>query len=400
MNVNQPEFAGVIAPDPIVDSPIIKSLNFETDDTQLVNNMTMITGAFYNPFPVEVLINESVDLMQSCITQRNILRNLEISILTSNINQSLADAKIENQNRNKLAEDNFLSSNQVLIKQIKISTINDNMVADPNSATEVKKYEFDLNDAKRIYQNACNNLQAIASAYSAQPNTATNYILRYREAKELFITDFEELYMKLKSLEVGLKGVYNIDMPMPEPISNPLNGLYKYLKQAIFSLGRLLDRDEECTLILPLKTGYENINGVTWNLADFDAQLATGTISFKLPSSIFPLKECARLRGIGVCMRIDARATENELWNITISPPLQKILQVVPINPPTLSLGCLNARELTYDNQAKSLTFLNADPFANNNWVIKLPEKSSFGNPRSDIQDIYLYLRIAVIDPI
>ncbi|MDR2238696.1 MAG: hypothetical protein LBE92_21490 [Chryseobacterium sp.] len=389
------------------DSVIIK-VKKEIEDDRLMQDLNQLNEAplAYNPFAVELLLNEASELLQSCIQKRTELKNLEITLLTDSINKIMSVKKRDYESKVIESDNNFSSSGKILSKQSALKVGTDNVItAEISSVQKVEEYEKNIKSAKRELKAVNDKYEDLLSEFSQDNNSGLNYLSRYIETKEIYWEDFKEVFRKLKCLEVGFKTVYDIDSPLP-PVTkdNLLNKYYLWLKRNLLKLSKILEQEQEFTLILPLKTGFFDkdsaaVTSPIFNIPTFDIKRDSGTIEFKLPKNILSGKKLVRIRNIGAGVRRDDRINNAEYWNLKVILPKQKDSLGNSYLLPEFTVSCTNAKDLTFDNQVKSLAYFNADPFVeNDDWRIKVPAFSSQGNPRNQIQDIILFIRVALTE--
>jgi hypothetical protein len=387
--------------------PIILKVKKEIEDDKLISNLQQLNTSplSYNPFAVELLINETTELLQSCIQKRTELKTLEVTLLTDCINKILSAKRREYDASLQNADAAYPNSNKALSKQSKLILSQTTAEADPASSQQVATYEKAIKDAKKELKAESDKYEDILSEFALDPNSGINFLSRYVELKEIYWEDFKEVFRKLKCLEVGFKTVYEIDSPLPAISKDTLlNKYYIWLKDNLLKLSKILEQEQEFTLILPLKAGLfdkdsANADSPLFKVAGFDTKRSSGTIDFKIPRSILAGKKTFRIRNIGANIRRDDRINSAEYWNIKINLPRQKDSLGNTYSMPELNISCSNAKDVNYDNQVKSLTYFNANPFIeNDDWRIKVPAFSSLSSPRDQIQDIVLFIRLALIE--
>ncbi|MDZ4712924.1 MAG: hypothetical protein SGI89_11460, partial [bacterium] len=387
--------------------PIIVKVKKEIEDDKLIQDLQQLNAAplSYNPFAVELLINEATELLQSCIQRRTELKNLEVTLLTDSINKILSVKKRDYDTKVINADTSYTNSSKVLSKQSKVTVSSTNIEAEANSVLQIATYETTIKDAKKDLKSENEKYEDILLETSQDPNSGINYLSRYIEVKEIYWEDFKEVFRKLKCLEVGFKTVYEIDSPLPIISKDSLlNKYYVWLKNNLLKLSKVLEQEQEFTLILPLNVGIfdkDSPNATTpiFKVANFDTKRNSGTIDFKIPQNILNGKKLFRIRSIGANIRRDDRINNAEYWNIKVNLPKQKDSSGNTYSMPELTISCNNSKDVSYDNQVKSLTYFNANPFiTNDDWRIQVPAFSSQSNPRDQIQDIVLFIRIALIE--
>lgn len=390
-------------PDISASDPIIEIIKQEIEDDELMDSLKLINAAplAYYPYSVELLINEASELIQSCIQKRNELKNLEVTLLTEAINRILDRQRKVYEDQVVEAEIGFTNSSKMLSKQTKVKYTNVWQEADPASAQEIKVFEDAIKKARRELKSEYEKYDDLTNEFAKDINSGLNFLYRYKETKEIYWEDFQELFRKLKSLEVGFKTVYEINSPLPTiSKENFLNRCYIWLKQNLLKVSKILEKEQEFTLVFPLKVGVFEKDGATaiGAVADFDNKRNIGLIEFKIPKSLLQGKKLVRIRHIGLSLRIDARTNDIEHWNVKVYVPKQTDSQNTEWSIPELCITATNGREILPENQVRSLAYFNVNPFIeNDDWKIRLPVKSSKEQARSTINDVIISLKLAVI---
>ncbi len=382
--------------------PIRNNLLRDIEDENLVSNLNSIhtlPRTMYNPFRVEMLIDDCIRLISSLLIKRTELKNLEVIMVRESAKKTMLNERIDNP-----AANNEYSA--MMVGDIEKKIINDAL---SNKLAE--------------YEKALDNL-------SNQIDSGLNYPNRYNELLEIYKLDYEEFYTKLKSVEVGVKTVYGIDEPLPTiddgAITQALNKYYLWIKKILIKLDIILENEQEQTMIIPLLRGFEKtveisgdnpvIEGKIKFVSDdqITAFKRTGKLQFNLTSELLPGKKFVRIRDVNVYIFIDKYVKigqgtsfeslssdhRNDIRNTTIKIPPQMDRNGNSWTAPELFFAAPLINSTIIESKNNCNSYYNANPFAGN-WQIKVAKSSCSPDPqeyeREKIQDILLVLRVAFV---
>lgn len=396
----------------------------ELEDDKLLEELERINSSplAYNPFGVELLLSDTSELLKSCIEKRTELKNLEVILLNDSINKILSEQKRKYEKEIDAVEKKYPDTAKILAKQIKLKTSPTSVEADDLSVNEIRKYEEEIEDLTDKLKKQCEYYEDLLQDFSNDKNSGLNYLARYMELKEIYWEDFKEVFRKLKSLEVGFKTVYDIDIELPKiSEDNLLNKYYIWLKANLLKLNKLLETEQEFTLTISLRNGIPVSGkfpegGWTADVALKPEKTDWGTL---LESCMFDFSLSAyskgrlrdkkfKIRNIAATILLDeyreGEMKTPEYWQISIKPPDQKDSLGNNYSLPYLNFNCCNSKEEPSGDQVKSSTYFNSDPYAGW-WSIKNSyngtqhnQISRYGSAtRPIIIDILIFLRVSVI---
>lgn len=405
-----------------LESSDIDLIKRELEDDKLLKELAKINSSplAYNPFAVEFLLSDTTELLKSCIEKRTELKNLEVTLLNDSINKLLLAQKRKYEKEIADVDERYPNLDKKLAKQIKLKTTPDAVEADDTSVTEIRKYEEEIKRLNNGLKKEYEDYEDLLQEFSKDKNSGLNYLARYMELKEIYWEDFKEVFRKLKSLEVGFKTVYEIDTTLP-PITNDnlLNKYYLWLKHNLLKLNKLLETEQEFTIPVSLKEGFPSPGGgnnVVNIFSSYAKKAEWGRLIFfpfqftldaPMSTSAFFNKK-HRIRSIGASIilssSIKSKMTAAEdYWQINIKPPALKDSLGNKYDIPFLSIACSNSNGLPIDNQIKSSTYFNANPFGGT-WDFKISIQGTqhnqidhFGADNSIIADVLLFIKVAVI---
>lgn len=358
----------------------------------------------YNYYPVEILISKCKGLLHSLLEKRDEIKGLEVSLLNQAMTRALKD--IDNEKAQALQDlDNthkeFLSKG--FLKNIEFEIdVNKNIKAKDSSIKNLTTIEKDFKDQNEKYRKKIEDVEVNYESYTFGENSGVNFLERIIEKKEIYHSIFKEFYANLISLKEGFSVVYNINRNFPELNStNLLNEYYKWLTDSIIALNELVQDEQEVELIISLKNGVPNEKAVITdsNISDFNTQVASGLLHFKLPKAILN-KKFVRLRSVDLQTDLGDgnQWFQNEVFSCEVKLPNQKGNKALP----KLRINAQHyfKANLTYKNDHTFST--NIDPFSDDEWQINIPARGCFhinsDIPKSQIRNIFLILRVAYLD--
>lgn len=406
----------------------------ELEDDQLMAELKNIcantTSLAYNPFAIEFLVSDTIELLKSCLQKRTDLKNLEVTMLTDSVGKILAVKRRNYQNEILAAEATYPQPEKILSKQSRIKLSDNQLEADENSAAAVRQYEDAIKKLAKDYKVESEKYEDLLIAFSKDKKSGLNYIARYVELKEIYWDDVKEVFRKLKSVEVGLNTVYEMDTRLPEVTEeNLLNKCYLWLKESLLKLSKLLNREQEFSIAISLKHGTATapdgnmakvlvlFNGEASPKSPKDIKwdefLKAGNFSFNImwgaaADSVYFQKKY-RLKSIS--LQLTGIGSEGYM-NIRLQPPSAKDVNSNEYTPPSLTYLCSVSRGT--GDQTSNLSYVNTNPF-NAWWKMGLSSSTLSGNDLvtkreqllvgvgknviidTAIDDIKLFMRIAVI---
>jgi len=220
-----------------------------------------------------------------------------------------------------------------------------------------------------------------------------NYNQRIAAAEARFAADFREAFSRVTAARRGLKEVYGYAPDFPkEGSAGYFDAIVEWVRSASSRLATFAQQDQTYVLALSLR----DLTKSQW-----EAGLAAPEWTFEVSDVLFPGQSHVRLRGLGVAVVLapepppakgaaskptDTPAPEG-YWSarVSVAPAL-----------PTCFVGRVASWNAPRDAEIGGASALhNASPIGKQ-WKLALSPKSTTGVPASRLQDITLYLHVAV----
>jgi hypothetical protein len=220
-----------------------------------------------------------------------------------------------------------------------------------------------------------------------------NYNQRIAAAEARFAADFRDVLALLTSAQRGLKDVYGYAAEFPkEGSAGYFEAVSQWTRTASSWRTTFAQQDQTYVLALSVKDLAKS---------QWEAALATPEWSFEISEDLFPGQSHVRLRGVSVAVAIappepppskGAAAkppdtpTPEGYWSARVSPTAAL---------PTCFLGRVTDWNSPRDPEIAGASVLhNASPLGK--WKLSLSPKSTSGIPAARLQDVTLYLHVAV----
>ena len=242
------------------------------------------------------------------------------------------------------------------------------------------------------------------------PGGLLNYSERIAPVERRFSLGFRDALARLTVAQRGLKELYEYTTPLP-PEGTPgyLDEVTLWVQSAQNRIAQLSRLDQSYVLALSLK----DLSQSQW-----DAGRATARWTFDVPEELFPGQAQVRLQGIGLAVvaapepadpqkakgsKGDVIAKAEGFWSAHLTPPATATVrhlsgtasEVDQKALPSCYLGRVAVRD-SRDPEIASITALhNASPIGKQ-WKLTLSPKSTGGTPSASLQDVEIYLHIAV----
>jgi hypothetical protein len=240
-------------------------------------------------------------------------------------------------------------------------------------------------------------------------NGLFNYAGKIAPVERQFAADFREALAHLAAARRGLKDLFDYAPTFPQEGSTGyLDEVTAWVRQTKMRLARAGRTDQTYTLALSLK----DLTKGQW-----EAGRGAGQWAFDLPEDLFQGQSHVRLRGVGLAVTAMPEPPElptskkNEpppppkpegFWSARISLPATGVVrlrsgQTHEIDQKALPVCCLGqvAESLRQPEIAGAAALHNASPIGKQ-WRVILSQKSTTGAAISTLQDVHLFLRIAV----
>lgn len=241
-----------------------------------------------------------------------------------------------------------------------------------------------------------------------------NFQERIAPVERQFAGDFREALACLAAARRGLKDLYGYDPPFPqEGAAGYLDEVGAWVRQARLRMARWARTEQTYTVALSLK----DLTKAQW-----ESGRAAGEWTFDVSEDSFPGQAHVRLRGVGLAVVRPVEAPEpaapkgkNEpppplskpegFWTARVSlpasgvvkPPAGAAREIDQKGLPVCHLGRVpelaSARE---PEIAGAAALHNASPIGKQ-WRVTLSQKSTAGTAIATLDDVHLYLRVAVV---
>lgn len=366
----------------------------------------------YPPLDVEYLMQTLNEHLNNCLDIRLKAQDLEIKAFSEANEQLLQRKLLETfQNQIKLFAENEpkLLGNTI---NPKYKAVDGSLSGDLNAdywKNVLKEQESQLNLKIEDADKRLTRLNELGSG--------NNYIARFEFLKKLFETDLIEAYCRAKAAAVGLKAIYEINIPVPEITDEEyLNKLILWARLATYELEKKLFFVRETTVAFALNDGSTGAAPALVfdapRLMTLDAfRLARngGTITFLLKEDFFSrlnlkLKN-PRLKGLDVSVVRKDNPTSpspHQFWRVYVSPPEKKIIIAAGVQPYSYE-PIVFIPMATYLAHTPELNVVGNQREVNNvspigNWTIRIEPKSILGNfdtNDDNVDNIIIRMRIA-----
>ena len=238
------------------------------------------------------------------------------------------------------------------------------------------------------------------------PGGVLNYNERIDAEERRFASNFREALARLAAARRGLSELYDYAPPFPqEGTADFFDEVLRWVASAQTRLGQLSQLDQHYVLALSVK---ELAKG------EWKSGLGKSEWTFEVSEELFPGQALVRLRGLGMAVALP-NPQEGKLVKVVRSKP-QGVWSAQVSIPPTGALRPVTGAPRELDQQAVPVCFLgrvadrasarppevagidvlhNASPIGKP-WKVKLSPKSTGGAPSKVIEDVELYLHLAV----
>ncbi len=243
------------------------------------------------------------------------------------------------------------------------------------------------------------------------PAGALNYTARKASLERDFLSDFREAIACLNAAARGLREIYDYAPPLPpEGTPNYFDDVAAWVRQARRRAAQFSQLDQSYVFALSLK----DLTKAQW-----ESGRAAAEWTFDLPGEIFIGQSYVRLRGVSLSVvgpspqplettQKAGRKAEipkaEGFWSARVSlPPKAAIRNLAGAareldqsSLPVCYLGCIADRDSALQPEiAGARAWHNASPIGKQ-WKLALAGKSTGGTPVETLEDVQLYLHLAV----
>ncbi|RWP51356.1 hypothetical protein [Mesorhizobium sp.] len=300
------------------------------------------------------------------------LKRVASDLAEIQINWELISAKAE-----KAASEGDVSARTFLEK---LATLRKNF-EQVNSASKLELFEIEV------------KWRHLKASLATMPGFGLNFRQRLIEITRMFDADYVAALNRLRAAEKGLRSVYGIDRPLPDlNAGESLTDAVLWARECIEDLACLLDREVTYTKVVSVRSSVSH--------QDWQAFLTGGEVEFEISIKHDPDIACVRVRGIRACIL----SAKSGFWQVALAVPGtaettlpdDSVAQIDQRNVPLLLLQNVGIRTPgRLEAEVQSRGFMNVSPFGR--WRMTMPEYSSVGSARADMEDIQFDLSLAAI---
>lgn len=246
-----------------------------------------------------------------------------------------------------------------------------------------------------------------------QPGGLFNYSERIAPVERDFSSGFREALARLMAAQRGMKELYDYAPPLPkEGAAGYFDEIMLWVRKAQDRLGYVSRLDQNYVLAVSVKELAKS---------DWEAGRAASQWTFEVPEELFKGQAHVRLRGLGLAVAGEPEPADSQkskggqkgqeqpvqpqgFWSATLSLPASAMVryasgttsEVDQKSLPRCHFGRIANRDSPRDPEVGGITALhNASPIGKQ-WKLALSPKSTDGWPTANLQDVMLYLHVAV----
>lgn len=173
----------------------------------------------------------------------------------------------------------------------------------------------------------------------SESGSGNNYVQRFEFLKKTFEVDLIEAFCRARAASIGLKSIYEIDLPVPEITDiGYLDKLTLWARKATYELEKKFFLIREITVTFAINDGTVGTAAIAQPIFDaprimtldaFRQARAGGNFTFNLSDNFFKrlnlnLKN-PRLRGLDVHVVSTENKLPFEFWRVFVKPPVKRI---------------------------------------------------------------------------
>ena len=413
MNTLQEIFNSLAIETPLAEnlnSPINQPLKISQPiDTGAVALLQPFVNAYvtYPPLEVDYLVKTLNQHIANCLELRMKAQDLEVRAFVEASDQLLQRYLLESLQR----QANLFALNEprILANTINTRLMNGTVQGDAITYWNDILTEKIVQITKQI-EDADKRLKMLT-----QNGSGTNFVERFEFLKKLFEIELIEAYCRASTANIGLKKIYNIDIPMPQIVDvGYLNELTIWTRKITYELEKKFFDIRETTVAFALNdysTGAAAIAPPVYDLPRiltkdaYERGLAQGNFTFTLTEDMFTrlnqrLKN-PRLRGIDVHATKSAPPPlQPDYWRIFLKAPIQRISIGVGIPDYTYE-PAVHVPMATYplymndNNLSENLEEVyNVTPIGD--WIMKIEKKNIKNGDTSylNVENLIIKMRI------
>ncbi len=357
-----------------------------------------------NPFLVEPLLERLLKLLETCLVLRS--QYLDYDALASNrqLDSQLFD-KLLRLEEEEEAINSESKAWETMSNQRELLKGDASLEGSPSSVDSAKAHSAKLQALNQKRRAIRSEIQAKLKKMEGDEGSGLNYATRLDSVKTRFAQLLGEAAFVALALSDGLKLVYGVGNTIPaiDPAAGGfLDALVKWSKDVLTTLERILLKDVEYSFPVSLKTAKDAVGAYAapvWNAVAGirDSQkLGQDVIRFTLdPKFWFPRQSSVRLRGVAACIYGGA---DDGLWTISITPPKASVGEgatAIEVAIPRMVIGNVSGY-LPLPPTFTGGAYYNLNP-SGGEWEVRIERDSSKSKQFTEITDVEIWFRVAVI---
>ncbi len=314
------------APNEIPD--ILQPIDVGADE--LLNTYTK-SQLQYSPYEIEYLSTALVEHILNCKNLREKAQQLEVLASAARLELILERKTIE---FSEALADFDATYNPHIAGAMYDPQLSGTKFASSSDAPDIynkrRQIEQQLVDARKEQLSA-------RLALLRQPGSGNNHAERFGSIKDEFALELTEAYLKVRSLAVGCKELYGINInSLPEPTKvGYLNRLDSWSKKTSVLLDRALLGKTSILVAIGLRKGGDaaSVPGLL-SEADFNAGRSSGSFNFKITPELFAAQALSltrpRIRALEVYTYADGLPKAPDYVRVKVTMPDQSIGSGIP----------------------------------------------------------------------
>jgi len=221
-----------------------------------------------------------------------------------------------------------------------------------------------------------------------------NYAQRAERISKYLLQDVIFAYGRAKAVYAGMRGVYEIDLPMPVlNVDGYLDKLVAWTRKVSYKYNMLNEQRSVFEQVFSIRSKANNLAGTKpfMTTAEYKNGLSTGNFNFTIPADFFP-DELLNLRLVGITLSCDYASLSGTnvgthktvIWKAVVFPPEQTNLYDFTGKSEIDSKAVIfDSLSITEGRKSfnKSNAVQNIKPAGI--WNIKVPHYALYGTPEN-----------------
>jgi hypothetical protein len=385
----------------------------------------------YDPYQVETLAASTSDLLNRCLSNRRDMYDIEEQAIRRALEYKLYKDQRSAQLAIELASWIEVQKKTEGIGQAK-AAVHFGQGTDALSAGFRDVSSTAADSANKVMNAEILRKQNVTSKWAAMdefqgaledrhntPGCALNFAERYGRLEQLLVQDVRIAYAKLRCIEVGLKAIFGLSIPMPAPQEyGYLDEMVMYLRTALEAASIATINEIEFDHVVSLRqqrSSKLDLSGASPLISNADWTAAingSGVLRFKLDNEFSSAITHIRIRGIGMSVTFNNadddtfpqsrdKGSSQHLRSVTaiVMPPQVDNLFVngAVMNRPPVVIGASSWFDPVSFKTTSLPAVSNIDP-SKGTWQIQLAPNvltdSASADRVSEIKDVRLHLRL------